>query len=91
MSARKTDTPDDLVAQLLGNYQKPDDLISENGLLKQLTKFLGEKAQDAAMAHCLGHGKREAVSNAAGDICNGKSKKAFKREFDELPIEVTRG
>jgi hypothetical protein len=29
---------------LLAGYQKPEDLIGENGLLKQLTKLLVEKA-----------------------------------------------
>jgi hypothetical protein len=28
----------ELIDKLLGNYQKPEDLIGENGLLKRLTK-----------------------------------------------------
>ena len=44
MSTKKHAISDELVAQLLGNYQKPEDLIGENGLLKQLTKLLVEKA-----------------------------------------------
>jgi putative transposase len=30
-----------LADSLLANYKKPEDLIGENGLLKQLTKMLG--------------------------------------------------
>ena len=35
-------------SDLLGN-QQPEDLIGENGLLKQLTKLLVEKALDAEL------------------------------------------
>ena len=31
-----------LIDQLLVNYKKPEDIIGENGLLKQLTKALLE-------------------------------------------------
>ena len=34
----------------MANYKRPEDLIGENGLLKQLTKLLVEKALDAEMA-----------------------------------------
>mgnify|MGYP000069478718 CR=1 FL=1 len=90
MSTKKHSIPDELVAQLLGNYQKPEDLIGENGLLKQLTKLLVEKALDAEMAHHLGHDKHEAVANPAGNTRNGKSKKTLKGDFGELPIEIPR-
>ncbi len=90
MSTKKHSIPDELVAQLLGNYQKPEDLIGENGLLKQLTKLLVEKALDAEMAHHLGHDKHEPVANPAGNTRNGKSKKTLKGDFGELPIEVPR-
>ena len=49
MSPRKHDVPDELLSRLLANYQKPEDLIGENGLLKRLTKLLVEKALDAEM------------------------------------------
>ena len=90
MSTKKHSIPDELVAQLLGNYQKPEDLIGENGLLKQLTKLLVEKALDAEMAHHLGHDKHEPVANPAGNTRNGKSKKTLKGDFGELPIEIPR-
>ena len=90
MSTKKHPIPDELVAQLLGNYQKPEDLIGENGLLKQLTKLLVEKALEAEMAEHLGHNKHEPVANPAGNTRNGKSKKTLKGDFGELPIEIPR-
>ena len=90
MSTKKHAISDELVAQLLGNYQKPEDLIGENGLLKQLTKLLVEKALEAEMAQHLGHDKHESVINPAGNTRNGKSRKTLKGDFGELPIEVPR-
>jgi putative transposase len=70
--------------------RQPEDLIGENGLLKQLTKLLVEKALEAEMADHLGHGKNEPVENPAGNTRNGKSRKTLKGEFGELPIEIPR-
>lgn len=82
--------PNDLIDGLLANYQKPEDLIGENGLLKQLTKALVERALEAEMAEHLGHDKNEPVKNATGNTRNGKSRKTLKGDFGELPIEVPR-
>ena len=46
MSTKKHDVPEELLSGLLANYKKPEDLIGENGLLKQLTKLLVERALD---------------------------------------------
>ena len=90
MSTKKHEVSEDLLAGLLADYKKPEDLIGENGLLKQLTKLLVEKALDAELAEHLGHGKNEPVANEAGNTRNGKSRKTLKGEFGELPIEVPR-
>lgn len=90
MTARKHEVPDELLSNLLANYKKPEDLIGENGLLKQLTKLLVEKALDAEMTEHLGHDKHEPVANPVGNTRNGRSRKTLKGEFGELPIEVPR-
>ena len=53
-----------LADSLLTNYKKPEDLIGENGLLKQLTKMLVERALEAEMTEHLGYDSSEAVTNA---------------------------
>jgi putative transposase len=88
--APKREVPKELIDGLLADYKKPEDLIGENGLLKQLTKMLVERALDAEMAEHLGHGKNEPVTNMSGNARNGKSKKTLKGEFGELPIEIPR-
>ena len=80
----------ELIDSLLADYKKPEDLIGEHGLLKQLTKRLIERALEAEMVVHLGHGKHEPVANPAGNARNGRSKKTLKGEFGELPIEIPR-
>lgn len=77
----------ELIDSLLANYKKPEDLIGENGLLKELTKKLVERVLEAEMAEHLGHAKNESVASAAGNTRNGKSRKTLKGDFGELPIE----
>ncbi len=80
----------ELIDALLGEYKKPEDLIGENGLLKQLTKALVERALQAEMTEHLGHGKNQLVANDAGNTRNGRSQKTLKGDFGELPIEIPR-
>jgi len=80
----------ELLDSLLADYKKPEDLIGEHGILKQLTKRLVERALEAEMAEHLGHSRNEPVANPAGNTRNGKSKKTLKGEFGELPIEIPR-
>ena len=82
--------PNDLIDSLLANYKKPEDLIGENGLLKQLTKALVERALQAEMSGHLGHDKNATVSNLNGNTRNGKSQKTLKGDFGELPIDIPR-
>jgi putative transposase len=51
----------ELLDQLLPNYKNPEDLIGENGLLRQLTKALMERALEAEMATRLGYEKSDPV------------------------------
>jgi len=90
MSKKKHEVPEELLAGLLANYKKPEDLIGEEGLLKYLTKRVVERALEAEMTEHLGLGKHEQVANASGNTRNGKSRKTLKGEFGALPIEVPR-
>lgn len=79
-----------LADSLLVNYKKPEDLIGENGLLKQLTKMLVERALEVEMAEHLGHIKNESVTNATGNTRNGYSPKTLQGDFGELPLDIPR-
>ncbi|MHB8391822.1 MAG: IS256 family transposase, partial [Acidobacteriaceae bacterium] len=47
----------ELIDRLLGGYQKSEDLIGENGLLKQLTRAIVERALQAELTTHLGYEK----------------------------------
>ncbi len=42
---------------MLADYKKPEDILGENGLLKQLTKALLERAMQAEITEHLGYEK----------------------------------
>ena len=57
---------EDLRDQLIKDYKKPEDLIGGNGLLKQLTKRLLERAMQAEMTDQLGYAKNAPTGNNTG-------------------------
>ena len=79
-----------LADSLLANYKKPEDLIGENGLLKQLTKMLVERALEVEMTDHLGHDKSGAVNSDSAKTRNGHSGKTLKGDFGALPIDIPR-
>ena len=89
MTKRKVTQPD-LIDLLLADYKKPEDLIGENGILKQLTKAIVERALQAELAIHLGHDKHERVANDDGNTRNGSSAKTLKGDFGALPLEIPR-
>ena len=90
MTVDKKPFSNELIDALLGDYKKPEDLVGENGLLKQLTKALVERALQAEMTGHLGHSKNQLVANDVGNTRNGRSKKTLKGDFGALPINIPR-
>jgi len=80
----------ELIDDLLKDYKKPEDLIGENGLLKQLTKRLLERAMAAELTEHVGYEKHDPVGNNSGNSRNGKSGKTLKGSFGRMPLEVPR-
>src|SRR5438309_5274510 len=79
-----------LLDELIKDYKKPEDLIGETGLLRQLTKALIERAMNAELTHHLGYEKHDPAGYKSGNSRNGTSGKKVKGEFGELEIEVPR-
>ena len=80
----------DLIDQLLVNYKKPEDIIGENGLLKQLTKAVLERVMKAEMSNHLGYLKSDPAGYNSGNSRNGVTTKTLKGEFGELLLETPR-
>jgi putative transposase len=81
---------DELLDELLKEYKNPEDLIGKDGILKQLTKRLVEKAMESELTHHLGYDKNSPAGKNTGNSRNGKSSKTIKGDFGELPIAVPR-
>jgi putative transposase len=80
----------ELLDRLLPKYEKPEDLLGENGLLRQLTKALMERALEAEMATHLGYEKHDPGEKPNENRRNGKSKKTVKGDFGEIEITTPR-
>ena len=80
----------ELVDELLKGYEKPEDIIGENGLLKRLTKSLLERALNAELTHHLGYEKHDPAGHHSGNSRNGNTSKTVKGEFGELVVETPR-
>ena len=94
----------ELLDQLLKEYKDPQDLMGENGILKQLTKAIVERClntemgvhlvtdnRDRALVEESESDDRQRVGVKGGkNRRNGSSKKTIKGEFGELEIQIPR-
>src|SRR6266511_4335790 len=70
----------EILDELLKDYQKPEDLLGQSGLLQQLSKALIERVLDGEMTHHLGYEKHSPEGKNSGNSRKGKQ--------GEIPIEV---
>jgi len=79
---------DELLEELLKDYRNPEDLLGENGILKELSKRLIEKALQGELTHHVGHEKHG--ESLDGNYRNGSSKKTVKGKNGSLELEIPR-
>ncbi len=80
----------ELIDNLLKDYKNPEDLIGENGLLKQLTKQLLERAMAAELTEHVGYEKHDPLGHHSGNSRNGTSPKTIKGSFGRLALDLPR-
>ena len=81
---------DKLLDELLKECQSPEDVLGKDGLLKQLTKRMLERALEAEMTTELGYEKHAITGRGSGNSRNGHSKKRVQGEFGQLRLDVPR-
>src|SRR5882762_4838507 len=79
-----------LIDKLLADYKTSEDIIGTNGLLKQLTKAVLERAMQAEMTEHLGYEKHDPAGNNSGNSRNGATTKTLKGDFGEVPLDTPR-
>jgi transposase-like protein len=55
--------PSELIDELLKSYKDPEEITGSNGLLKQLTKAIIERALESELTHELGYFKHSTSGN----------------------------
>lgn len=81
---------DEMLDALIKECKKPEDIVGENGLLKQLTKHVLERAMQVEMTDHLGYEKHSPDGNNSGNSRNGTYNKKVKGEFGTLEVTVPR-
>ena len=81
---------DEMLDELLKEYQKPEDLLGQNGVFKQLQKRLLEKAMGAELTAHLGYEKHDPAGKNSGNSRNGTTPKTLKGEFGTMALETPR-
>ena len=79
-----------LIDELLKEYNSPEDILGEGGLLKQLTKSLVERALEGEMTDHLGYSKHSPVGKNTSNSRNGKTSKTIRGKNGKMDISVPR-
>ena len=80
----------ELLDELLADYESPDDLTGPEGLLKQLTGALVERALGGELTDHLGYAEGDSEGHGSGNSRNGTTPKRLITEQGEIPIDVPR-
>ncbi len=80
----------ELLDELLASVENPQDLMGEDGLLKQLKKALIERAMNAELDDHLGYAKGDPTGRNGGNSRNGHGRKTIVGEDGEMEITTPR-
>ena len=81
---------DEVIEELLQGYSRPEDLLGEDGLFKQLKKRLLERALGAELTEHLGYEKGDPAGQGTGNSRNGYSSKTVVGDDGAIEIAVPR-
>ena len=79
-----------LLYELLAGYERPEDLLGEEGLFRQLKKALLERALGAELSAHLGYEKGDSAGRGTGNSRNGYSSKTVLTDDGELELAIPR-
>ena len=87
--AKERSETDRLLDELIKG-KTPEEILGKDGLLKQLTKRLAERAMQAELSDHLGYDKHAIDGRGTGNSRNGFSKKKVLFDSGEVEIEIPR-
>jgi len=80
----------ELIDELLKECDNPEDILGKDGLLKQLTKIIVERALEGELTDHLGYPPHSQTGNNTGNSRNGKGRKVLKGDLGEIPVDIPR-
>ena len=80
----------ELLDELLADYECPEDLTGPDGLLKELFRRLVERAGGAELTDHLGYEKGDRAGRGSGNSYNGTTPKTLKTDLGEVRVEMPR-
>jgi putative transposase len=92
--AKKNDAPtqllDALLDEVLSQGKSAEDLLGQNGLLKQMTGRLLVRMLAGELTDHLGYEKHDVTGHHSGNSRNGTNSKTIKTDTGEVTIDVPR-
>src|SRR4051812_33821143 len=82
--------PDELIDQLLGEYEGPEQLTGPEGLINRLRKRLIERAAGAELEQHLGYASGAEPPQAQPNGRNGASSKTLRTVDGPVTVELPR-
>ncbi len=82
--------PDELIDQLLAGHEGPEAITGPDGLLKQLTKRVVERAVSAELSDHLGYELGEQPPEGEPNRRNGWTSKTLITDHGPVPVELPR-
>lgn len=80
----------ELLDELLSGLSKPEDLLGEGGLFRDLKKALMERALGGELTHHLGYEKGDPAGRGSGNSRNGHSSKTVLTEEGGVELAIPR-
>ena len=81
---------DELLDELMKDYEKPEDLLGGEGIIQELTKRLLERALEGELTEHLGYAKHSPEGNGSGNSRNGHGEKAVTSKSGRMRLKVPR-
>jgi putative transposase len=80
----------ELLDELLADYQSPEDLTGPDGLLKDLFRRLVETAAGAELTDHLGYERGDPAGRGSGNSRNGTTPKTLLTDHGPVPVDIPR-
>ena len=80
----------EVLDELLSGYEKPSDLLGEDGIFRQLKKRLLERALNAEMSEHVGYDKGERSGRRGANNRNGHTAKTVLTDEGSVSLSVPR-